>query len=596
MGFKPDEAAAALETSFNDERAALRRLLGGDPGADAEAADEAARLGRPDEAPPPRTPMRKPLDDSSRSSEAALDRASSLEDTYATSAAASTPTLASSALPSTSSTEPSLLSGDAGTLRVKTAASPARRDSLPPVAEERTPARRASPAAPSSRQDSGPTTRQTKAKIVRPGLADRIQSLFRSRASKPPKSLRPALPRGASSKTAELSAAAEAVAARRKEINTAGAIGLDDLEALRLLGVGGFGSVLLVRTRPGRPHVQGGALFALKVMKKAKYAKHRLSEHAFFERNLMLVARHPFLVKLRYAFQSKRDLYLVTDYYAGGSLEDALKKCEPKGSGLGTAAGRFIIAELALGLDYLHARDVLHRDIKAANVLLDTTGHAHLCDFGLAKCVEAGVGDGPRRSFAGTVEYMAPELLRKGDEAPSPALDWWALGVLLVETVQGRTPFRAKTPRELMLNIIREAPQLDDDDPLLRSAVEKLLHKKAPRRLRSASQLAKRRFFEPLDFAALERKAARPPFRPPVPPVPENADPDLARRYCGEGEGESRETPSLSFKGEQFKGFSVFASPQQPVRRKTSSSGELVGSGSSGDLLVGRGSSGELQY
>ena len=102
MGFKPDEAAAALETSFNDERAALRRLLGGDPGADAEAADEAARLGRPDEAPPPRTPMRKPLDDSSRSSEAALDRASSLEDTYATSAAASTPTLASSALPSTS--------------------------------------------------------------------------------------------------------------------------------------------------------------------------------------------------------------------------------------------------------------------------------------------------------------------------------------------------------------------------------------------------------------------------------------------------------------------------------------------------------------
>ena len=84
----------------------------------------------------------------------------------------------------------------------------------------------------------------------------------------------------------------------------------------------------------------------------------------------------------------------------------------------------------------MHARDVLHRDIKAANVLLDTEGHAHLCDFGLAKCVENN-NQGPKRSFAGTVEYMAPELLRKGDEAPSPALDWWALGVLLVETCQG---------------------------------------------------------------------------------------------------------------------------------------------------------------
>ena len=206
--------------------------------------------------------------------------------------------------------------------------------------------------APSSRQDSGPTTRQTKAKIVRPGLAGRIQSLFRSRASKPPKSLRPALPRGASSKTAELSAAAEAVAARRKEINTAGAIGLDDLEALRLLGVGGFGSVLLVRTRPGRPHVQGGALFALKVMKKAKYAKHRLSEHAFFERNLMLVARHPFLVKLRY-WRPSGDLARLSSFcyvlQERRKQSDAAKmssngaRTAETGSGAGTRSNRSAI-------------------------------------------------------------------------------------------------------------------------------------------------------------------------------------------------------------------------------------------------------------
>jgi len=195
--------------------------------------------------------------------------------------------------------------------------------------------------------------------------------------------------------------------------------------------------VLLVRKRAGHG---AGRLYAMKVMPKAKYAGGDRSTAAFLERDVMLVARHPFLVRLRFAFQSPADLYLVTDYFEGGSLDDALRAA-PGRRGLGAAAARHVVAELALGLDYLHARDVLHRDIKAANVLLDAAGHAHLCDFGLAKCVEAG-GAPPgarRRSFAGTVEYMAPELLRKGGEAPGPPLDWWALGVLLVETVQGRT-------------------------------------------------------------------------------------------------------------------------------------------------------------
>ena len=173
---------------------------------------------------------------------------------------------------------------------------------------------------------------------------------------------------------------------------------------------------------------------------------------------------------------------------------------------------------------------------------------------------------------------MAPELLRKGDEAPSPALDWWALGVLLVETCQGKTPFRAATPRQLMLNIIREAPQIIGDDEKFRSAVEKLLHKRASRRLRSAAQLAKRRFFEPLDFAKLERKELSPPFTPRAGRVPSVPDQNLVKKFgphrpsdgdSPQQKGGSDEV-SLSFKGEQFQGFSVFASPAPPVRRKSS--------------------------
>ena len=153
------------------------------------------------------------------------------------------------------------------------------------------------------------------------------------------------------------------------------------------------------------------------------------------------------------------------------------------------------------------------------------------------------------------------------------------IGVLLVETCQGKTPFRASTPRQLMLNIIREAPQIIGDDEKFRSAVEKLLHKRASRRLRSAAQLAKRRFFEPLDFAKLERKELAPPFTPKAGRVPNVPDQNLVKKFgphrLSDGDSPSKEggnsdEVSLSFKGEQFQGFSVFASPAPPVRRKSS--------------------------
>ena len=152
-------------------------------------------------------------------------------------------------------------------------------------------------------------------------------------------------------------------------------------------------------------------------------------------------------MRLRFAFQSKRDLYLVTDYYAGGSLERSLKLNR---EGLGVAAARSIVAQLALGLDYLHARDVLHRDIKAANVLLDAQGHAHLCDFGLAKCVDndraradaaarAAGRPSTKRSFAGTVEYMAPELLESNTFTEKT--DVYAFAILIWEVLSGEIPW-----------------------------------------------------------------------------------------------------------------------------------------------------------
>ena len=122
------------------------------------------------------------------------------------------------------------------------------------------------------------------------------------------------------------------------------------------------------------------------------------------------------------------------------------------------------------------------------------------------------------------------------------------------------------------------AAKIVQDEDKFRSAVEKLLHKRASRRLRSAAQLAKRRFFEPLDFAKLERKELQPPFTPRAGRVPNVPDQNLVKKFgphrpsdgdSPQQKGGSDEV-SLSFKGEQFQGFSVFASPAPPVRRKSS--------------------------
>ena len=117
-------------------------------------------------------------------------------------------------------------------------------------------------------------------------------------------------------------------------------------------------------------------------------------------------------------------------------------------------------------------------------------------------------------------------------------MDWWALGVLLVETCQGKTPFRSfyrLVADKAEYYTARGAANHRGDDEKFRSAVEKLLHKRASRRLRSAAQLAKRRFFEPLDFQKLERKELEPPFTPRAGWRASRPDQNLVKKFVRTG-------------------------------------------------------------
>eukprot|EP00968_Pinguiococcus_pyrenoidosus_P011688 scaffold964_cov261-Pinguiococcus_pyrenoidosus.AAC.14 len=158
--------------------------------------------------------------------------------------------------------------------------------------------------------------------------------------------------------------------------------------------------------------------------------------HTKTERWVLQHIDHPFLVRLRYAWQSPVKLYMVLDFLPGGELFYWLKKHKV----FSEERARLIAAEVALGLEALHARDILYRDLKPENILLDGAGHIRIADFGLAKeGVKAPGRDGGARTFCGTPEYIAPEILIDGGHGF--AVDWWSLGTLLYEMMAGLPPF-----------------------------------------------------------------------------------------------------------------------------------------------------------
>ncbi|KAJ8607369.1 hypothetical protein CTAYLR_010771 [Chrysophaeum taylorii] len=272
-----------------------------------------------------------------------------------------------------------------------------------------------------------------------------------------------------------------------------------DFERRRRVGRGGFGTVYLVRMKL-EPHK--GRYFAMKVLRKDVVLESGGEARAKLERDVLRVVRHTFIARLRYAFQTETRLYLVTDFYAGGSLKAMLRATIPETNGrCDVAAMRFYAAELALALGYLHGKNIVHRDIKPSNVLVNRYGHVALCDFGIA-AVSDVAKPRKRRSFAGTIEYMAPELLRKDVAGYTTAVDFWALGVLCYELVTGATPFYSKLPRELFLNILRAEPKFDAQVWQQTPArfLQGLLEREVANRLDSADAVKSHPFFAGLDF------------------------------------------------------------------------------------------------
>ncbi|KAG5679071.1 hypothetical protein PVAND_008668 [Polypedilum vanderplanki] len=292
-------------------------------------------------------------------------------------------------------------------------------------------------------------------------------------------------------------------------------VSIKNFKILKLLGTGAYGKVFSVEKLDG---IDKGEIYAMKVLEKHKVTqKKKTTEHTRTEREVLeKVIDCPFLATLYYAFQTSEKLYLIMEFVQGGELFSHLYKSE----NFEENQVRFYIAEIVVALEQLHQQNIIYRDIKLENILLDKDGHIIITDFGLSKELK----DGARTSsYCGTIEYMAPEIVnpRNGHDLN---VDWWSVGVLIIELLSGQSPF-SRENEESNQQIISEriqhsAPNIPDTvGDEARDLILKLLEKDPKKRLgyvNDAADIKNHRFFRNIDWNILKEKSYTAPMIPKV--------------------------------------------------------------------------------
>ncbi|AAS50743.2 ABL028Wp [Eremothecium gossypii ATCC 10895] len=282
-------------------------------------------------------------------------------------------------------------------------------------------------------------------------------------------------------------------------------LSIDDFDLLKVIGKGSFGKVMQVKKK------DTNKIYALKAIRKSYIVSKSEVTHTLAERTVLARVDNPFIVPLKFSFQSPEKLYLVLAFINGGELFFHLQK---EGR-FDLSRARFYTAELLCALETLHSLNVIYRDLKPENILLDYQGHIALCDFGLCKL---NMKDQDKtNTFCGTPEYLAPELLL--GQGYSKVVDWWTLGVLLYEMLTGLPPYYDEDVPKMYKKILQEPLRFPDGfDREAKNLLIELLCRDPKRRLgyNGADEIKRHPFFSQLSWKRLWMKGYIPPYKPPV--------------------------------------------------------------------------------
>uniref|UniRef100_A0A672JMX9 Protein kinase C n=1 Tax=Salarias fasciatus TaxID=181472 RepID=A0A672JMX9_SALFA len=281
-------------------------------------------------------------------------------------------------------------------------------------------------------------------------------------------------------------------------------VNVDNFIFHKVLGKGSFGKVLLAELK-GR-----GEYFAVKALKKDVVLMDDDVECTMIEKRVLALAwENPFLTHLYSTFQTKEHLFFVMEYLNGGDL---MFHIQEKGR-FELYRASFYSAEIICGLQFLHSKGIIYRDLKLDNVMLDHEGHIKIADFGM--CKENVFGENRATTFCGTPDYIAPEILL--GQKYSFSVDWWSFGVLLYEMLIGQSPFHGDNEDDLFESIRMETPHYPRwINKEAKDLLERLFERDPSRRLGVVGNIRLHPFFRVFHWQALEMREVEPPFKPKV--------------------------------------------------------------------------------
>lgn len=271
------------------------------------------------------------------------------------------------------------------------------------------------------------------------------------------------------------------------------------------LGTGSFGRVRFATHGGTNQH------FAIKMLRKSDVIRYHQVEHISSEKEILNELsrdQHPFIVNLAASFQDSCYIYMVIECVIGGEFFSHLRNAVK----FPNQTAKFFAAHVVEIFEHLHSKDIIYRDLKPENLLLDTAGYLKITDFGFAKVVSFKT-----YTLCGTPEYIAPEvLLNKGH---GKGVDWWTLGILMYEMLVGDPPFLDEDPMGIYQQILTGKVRFTRSyDKCAKSLTKKLLTSDLTKRYgclkQGASDIKMSKWFHDMNWDALLTKQLDAPIKP----------------------------------------------------------------------------------
>jgi hypothetical protein len=268
-------------------------------------------------------------------------------------------------------------------------------------------------------------------------------------------------------------------------------ISIYSFEVLDQIGNGSFSLVHLARKK------DTDELFALKSMSKQFLIQKNFLKNAISECRVLSILNFPFIIRLHFCFKTARTLYMVLENCKFGSLATLLQRTVT----IPNKLAQLYTAEIVLAIEYLHSLNILYRDLKPENLLICSTGHLKLADFGMVK--ENFNDDSLSKSFCGTPAYLSPEMLNR--QGVTKKADIYAIGCVMYELLSGYPPHYSEKINIVFERISSAKVKFHENfDPIAKDLLEKLLNK-SPTSRPGFTEIKNHGFFEGVNWEALMR-------------------------------------------------------------------------------------------